>query len=38
MQTQNFIPVHYHSKPKKIKAKPVAAVPAAPPKPAAASA
>jgi polyphosphate kinase 2 len=38
MQTQNFIPVHYHSKAKKIKAKPVAAAPPAPPKPAAASA
>ncbi len=38
MQTQNFIPVHYHSKPKKIKTKPVAPVHSVAPKPAAASA
>jgi hypothetical protein len=38
MQNQNFIPVHYHSKPKKIKAKPVAAVHPPAAKPVAASA
>jgi polyphosphate kinase 2 len=38
MQNQNFIPVHYHAKPKKIKAKPVAPVHPVAAKPAAASA
>jgi polyphosphate kinase 2 len=38
MQNQNFIPVLYHTKPKKIKVKPVAAVHAPVAKPAAASA
>jgi polyphosphate kinase len=38
MQNQNFIPVHYHTKPKKIKTKPVAPAHSAAAKPAAASA